>query len=207
MKQQQFPHQHDANKAYYCLAVFGIAFLALFFLSASLQTNTVLFFMILYFDGFLAATYLEYHHHRFWAHRRSYDSGKLVFSRHKNHHIHPGDIRVTRSQRIIMSIICLACLVVAIKLNNYFTLLAGFVFGAAYSFISHWMLHQRWITRIFPRLLRFHMYHHSKSPNTCFGVSCPWWDIIFSTSPPKQVQLTNKISDLYFSKDKLVVID
>lgn len=207
MKQLFYRPQPKSKEMVYCLVIFGQLILSLLILAVAARQYTSVSFALLYFAGFLVATYLEYHHHRFVSHKKSGESKSFVINRHMNHHVHPGDIRVTRQQRIIMMLICCVCNMVALYFHNYFTVLAGFIFGASYSFISHWMLHQSWVKNLFPRLLRFHIYHHSKSPNTCFGVSCPWWDIIFGTVPPKNLPLTTKIVDLYFSKYRMARID
>jgi sterol desaturase/sphingolipid hydroxylase (fatty acid hydroxylase superfamily) len=207
MKQHHYQPRLKSNELVYCLVIFGQIFLTFLVIATAARQLTPLFFSLLFFDGFLAATYLEYHHHRFMSHKKAYDQDSFVFNRHRNHHVHPGDIRVTMQQRITMVLICCIVIMAALYLNNYFTLLAGFIFGASYSFLSHWMLHQPWVKKLFPRLLRFHIYHHSKSPNTCFGVSCPWWDILFDTVPPRELPLTNKIIDLYFTKDRMVEME
>jgi sterol desaturase/sphingolipid hydroxylase (fatty acid hydroxylase superfamily) len=188
-----YQHQPERTTATYCITIFSTIFMCIVLLATITKNHTALFFCLLLFDGFLSATYLEYHLHRFWT--------------YKNHHRHPSDIRVTPIQRTIMGKICLVFFIPAVYWNNYFTLFTGFIMGCSYSFISHWMLHQRWVKWLFPRLLKFHMYHHSKFPNHGFGFSCPWWDILFKTAPPADAPITNKIIDLYFTKDKLAEIE
>jgi hypothetical protein len=200
-------HPPEHTTATYCITVFSTIFFGIVLLAAFANNHAALYFCLLLFDGFLAATYLEYHLHRFWTHKKEYESDAFAFRRHKNHHRHPGDIRVTPIQRTIMFKTLLVLFIPAVYWNNYFTLFTGFIMGCTYSFISHWMLHQRWVKWLFPRLLKFHMYHHSKFPNHGFGFSCPWWDILFKTTPPANAPITNKIIDLYFSKDKLAEIE
>jgi sterol desaturase/sphingolipid hydroxylase (fatty acid hydroxylase superfamily) len=202
-----FQQLSDTSSAVYCTSVFLVVFTGITAFAALVQAHPVLFFSILFFNGFLCATYVEYYVHRFYTHNKKNESNALAFQRHKNHHRHPGDIRVTLLERIIMGVIFMAFLSLAIYLNNYFTLVTGFIFGCAYSFICHWMLHQRWVKYLFPRLLQFHIYHHSKFPNKCFGFSVPWWDIVFDTAPPREAPVSGKVVDLYFSKDRLVIIE
>ena len=155
-------------------------------------------FGLLLFPGFLSATYLEYHLHRFWTHAASGNSQQLAFRRHQHHHTHPSEIRVTALQRVIMLVGCAVLVTVALRINNHFSLVAGFAVGACWSFLSHWILHQRWSAFIFPRLLHYHICHHLKFPDTCFGFSCHWWDLLFGSLPPARTRFSGRVLDFYF---------
>lgn len=60
---------------------------------------------------------------------------------------------------------------------------AGFVFGYVLYDTLHWYSH---VGAPRNRALRFlqqqHLVHHFREPGTRFGVSCPWWDVVFHTT-------------------------
>jgi sterol desaturase/sphingolipid hydroxylase (fatty acid hydroxylase superfamily) len=90
-------------------------------------------------------------------------------------------------------------LAAGIFFNNYLTMLAGMGWGLSVYLIMHRILHQKWSMKVFKRLSRYHIFHHCKFPNTCFGISVPWWDDFFRTIPPKQVKISPRIIAFYFA--------
>lgn len=67
---------------------------------------------------------------------------------------------------------------------TYFTsgMLLGYVF---YAWI-HYNIHMKPPPPMFRSLWRHHTLHHCKYPDKAFGVSTPFWDIVFRTMPPKK---------------------
>jgi sterol desaturase/sphingolipid hydroxylase (fatty acid hydroxylase superfamily) len=48
----------------------------------------------------------------------------------------------------------------------------------------HFALHHvRPKSRVGRRLHELHMRHHFEDDDTGFGVSAPWWDVVFGTQP------------------------
>ena len=119
---------------------------------------------------------------------------------HHHHHTHPTEIVVTNIQRLIMVVVVVILLVVARRLDDYFTAVVGLFFGIAGYFMMHQFLHLKVSQKVFKKLVRYHIYHHCKYPNTCFGISVPWWDDIFKTVPTAP-KLTPRIIDFYFKEN------
>jgi len=181
-----------------CFSVFLLIVLPLPLTAIFLVKNPVLFFILNFLPGLLSWTYLEYHLHRFWTHNKSANATREAFKRHVHHHKHPTEIKVTTAQRIILLSGSILLFSLSIKWNNYFTILVAFVIGFSYSFFSHWILHQGWSVKIFPRLHCFHIHHHCKYPDRCFGFSTIFWDLIFQTTPPKDAVITERIIQFYY---------
>lgn len=181
-----------------CTAVFVLIITPVFVSTLLLARNTIAFFTLNFISGLLCWTYLEYYLHRFWTHNKYADSSKKAFKRHVHHHKHPTEIKVTALQRTILFITSAVIFSIALVWNNYFTIATGFAIGFAYSFFSHWLLHQTWSQRLFPRLHRFHIHHHCKYPDRCFGFSTIFWDVVFGTVPPKNAVLSKKTIQFYY---------
>jgi dihydroceramide fatty acyl 2-hydroxylase len=181
-----------------CFGVFLLIVLPLLLTTVFLVKNPVLFFILNFLPGLLSWTYLEYHLHRFWTHNKNGNATREAFKRHVHHHKHPTEIKVTSAQRIILLSVSILLFSLSIIWNNYFTILVAFVIGFSYSFFSHWILHQGWSVKIFPRLHRFHIHHHCKYPDRCFGFSTVFWDVIFKTTPPADAIITERIIQFYY---------
>jgi sterol desaturase/sphingolipid hydroxylase (fatty acid hydroxylase superfamily) len=61
---------------------------------------------------------------------------------------------------------------------------AGFFLGYLAYDMTHFYVHHRrprtWVGR---KLRELHMRHHFQDHNAGFGVSAPWWDVVFGTAP------------------------
>jgi 4-hydroxysphinganine ceramide fatty acyl 2-hydroxylase len=61
---------------------------------------------------------------------------------------------------------------------------AGFVAGYSTYLIIHYAVHALKPPKNFLRYLwRHHSHHHYSSVDTAFGVSLPFWDVLFGTMP------------------------
>jgi hypothetical protein len=153
------------------------------------------FHALLFLTGWCTWTFIEYILHRFWMHDKS--SNSAMAQTHHHHHTHPTEIIVTNMQRLIMLVVVVILFLIAGRLDDYFTGVVGLFFGIEGYFMMHQFLHLKISQRIFKKLVRYHIYHHCKYPNTCYGVSVPWWDDIFKTVPTSP-KLTQRIIDFYF---------
>jgi hypothetical protein len=195
MKKTFFPprtKQHLKCFAIFCL--FILPFSTLLFI----VNSAGVFLLLNLFMGLFCWTYFEYHLHRFWTHTEHGETKTQLVKSHLHHHHHPTEIKVTAVHRTILSAGCLVLLFLAIRWNNYFSIAAGFFIGFSYSFFSHWMLHQPWSKKIMPRLHKFHIHHHCKYPNRCFGFTTPLWDHIFGTTPPRGVIISDRVIQFYY---------
>ena len=179
----------------------------LFILTCLISLNTVLksfsealFYFFLFIIGFFIWTFFEYMFHRYWMHDAKNKNRKKDFN-HVHHHSHPTDIRISNLQRSLLGLVAIAVFIFSMYLQNYFILIAGFLCGFPVYTIMHFLLHQKSTQKIFKRLIEYHIYHHCKSPERCFGVSATWWDDIFRTTPKKTDPITQRIIDFYFEKE------
>ncbi len=180
-----------------CCAVFLwiiIPFCALAFLIQ--DYSMLLYQLILFFGGWFFWTFIEYNLHRFWMHDKK-NSHAAIVKTHNHHHTHPGELKVTAFHRYIMVLIMVILIYFSFVLKNHFTFFAGMVSGLICYFLMHKILHTTIAQKVFKKLWRYHIYHHCKYPNACFGISVPWWDDIFGTVP-QSPQITQKIIDFYF---------
>jgi sterol desaturase/sphingolipid hydroxylase (fatty acid hydroxylase superfamily) len=154
--------------------------------------------VLLFFIGWLTWTFLEYISHRFWMHNKSAQKKKSTEGSHLYHHTHPTELKVTNTDRFLFLLTGILIIILAIILQNYFTLFAGLYVGfLSYTFM-HVMLHRKWVKTFFPRLLQNHILHHCKFTNKCFGVTTIWWDRLFATSAPQNYQISEKVISYYF---------
>jgi sterol desaturase/sphingolipid hydroxylase (fatty acid hydroxylase superfamily) len=182
------------------LAFFMLLFFLLLAPAVLIKTNRVYFHLLLLFNGWLTWTFTEYCQHRFHSHAVATRHQNGLITLHQYHHHHPTDIKISPLLRMTLFTLSVLFICLAIRLNNYFTLFAGYFLGfTGYTFM-HWFLHIKVSARIFPVLHRFHIHHHCKYPDHCFGVSVPWWDQLFKTVPQKDAVISDRILTFYYKK-------
>jgi sterol desaturase/sphingolipid hydroxylase (fatty acid hydroxylase superfamily) len=193
--------QHRSNpKNYRLYSLLLFLVLIHFVVLLSYSQNELLFQVGYFICGWISWTYGEYYWHRFLMHVRNKTISTGAQGSHLHHHQHPTDLKIKQVHRIFMTLIFLLLIVLSAILKNYVTCFTGFYFGfILYSYV-HVLLHREWAATLFPRLLRYHVYHHCKYPNLCFGVSVPWWDDFFGTVPPKGVVIPKRILVFYFKE-------
>jgi len=176
-------------------------FVAIFILAAGIFTRKYFPWLsqfILIFLGWLTWTFLEYIAHRFWMHNKPAQREKTTLSNHLYHHTHPTELKVSNTDRFLLLLSGILIIIVAIFLQNYFTLFTGFYLGfLSYTFM-HVILHRKWAKLLFPRQLQNHILHHCKFTNKCFGVTVIWWDMVFATTAPRNYQISEKVISYYF---------
>jgi len=180
-----------------CFGIFLLLALPILLSAWFFEKSPLTFFLLNLFLGILVWTYLEYHLHRFWTHNKNGSSKEAAF-RHMHHHQHPTEIKVTAVQRLVLFLISCGLVSISVVWNNYFTVFTGWAIGLAYSFFSHWMLHQSWSRTLWPHLHRFHIHHHCRYPNKCFGFTTIFWDVVFKTAPPKNAKVPERIIQFYY---------
>lgn len=182
-----------------CIGVFLAAALPVWFLLLVVRHYSELFFQVLLFGlGWVTWTFAEYILHRFWMHNKG-ESKTFLAQSHHHHHTHPTEIAITGWHRLLMLAGVGIMIGLAYTIQGYFTLLTGLFTGIVGYFWMHRLLHQPIAQKLLGRLLRYHVYHHCKYPNTCFGVSVPWWDDLFGTVPPDP-KISDRILAFYFDE-------
>ena len=67
-----------------------------------------------------------------------------------------------------------------------FMFFAGFAAGyVTYAYLHH-CIHRFRPPRPLKFLWRHHLQHHYKCPDRAYGVSSPFWDMVFGTMPPAE---------------------
>jgi sterol desaturase/sphingolipid hydroxylase (fatty acid hydroxylase superfamily) len=137
--------------------------------------------------GYLGWTLTEYWLHRLFFHLpvRGPLSQRIYFFVHGVHHDWPWD-----HSRLVMppSVSLLLGVVFYFLFRALFgdaihALFAGFVVGYVIYDTVHWYTHAGAPrSRLFRYLRREHLVHHFRESGTRFGVSCPWWDVVFRTT-------------------------
>jgi len=137
--------------------------------------------------GYLAWTLFEYWLHRLLFHLPVYGpiSERIYFYLHGVHHDWPWDTsRLVMPPVVSMSVgllfYSLSCRILGPEQAHGF--LAGFFVGYLIYDTVHWYTHAGHPKgQLFKFLRQQHLMHHFRAPHTRFGVSCPWWDIVFRT--------------------------
>lgn len=184
-----------------CISIFLSIIVPVLALLILIRSYSPLLFQAgLLISGWFTWTFAEYMLHRFGHHSADRKIHNHSQELHHYHHTHPTEIRVTPLQRVFLLVISSSCLWLSFRLNNYFGFLSGIVCGIAMFFFMHYILHHQWSAKFFPRLHRFHIYHHCKFPDRCHGITVPWWDYIFGTIPDKQPDISKKILEFYYKR-------
>lgn len=174
----------------------------LLWIATEIRNIPFLFHSILLFSGWLSWTYTEYFFHRFIMHEADGSKGLGKLLNHSHHHKDPSDIRVTAPHRVSMIAISIVLIVLSIKLDNYFTFFCGYFFGFTAFCLMHVVLHHAWSKKVFPQLHQFHIHHHCKHTDKCFGVTISWWDHLYGTVPDKNLTISKRILVFYYKKEK-----
>ena len=164
-----------------------ICFVSLLLVSISGFFEIMLFFAI----GFIAFGLLEYFIHRFAFHLRIKKEPyrKWVYDIHGVHHKYPSDQRFYKT-----SIYLKIALVLAINIIGYSTggghgLIFSSGFGSGYAFylFVHYIVHHYNAPKnSFKFFWVYHEIHHHINPKNAYGVSNPFWDMVFQTYPRGQ---------------------
>lgn len=190
------------DKPVNCIMVFALMFMPLLFISLLLQAyNDVAFQLVLFFTGWFGWTFLEYMSHRYLMHSKKKENKAIDFN-HQYHHTHPWEIKILGRQRLLLCTALVVILAICIRMDNYITFLGGFFCGLPGYTLMHFFLHQKITQKIFKKRVRYHIYHHCKYPDKCFGISLPWWDELFGTIPENPGVFSQRIIDFYF-KDEM----
>ncbi len=183
-----------------CLLFFLLLIPMLIIDFSIIKTRLWLGCTLMLFTGWLTWTYLEYFNHRFRMHGSGDPSKVVGYQRHIMHHHHPTEIRITGIQRLMLFTGNVALVALCLIYKNWIFLLTGLYSGFAIYTLMHWFLHRKLSAKIFPEVHEFHIHHHCKHPDKCFGVTVTWWDHMFDTTPLKQREITEKIKNFYYKK-------
>jgi dihydroceramide fatty acyl 2-hydroxylase len=165
----------------YCPAIAVLAVLAL-------RDDSLLRVLVGALAGYLGWTLLEY-----WVHRTIFHlepeggfGARLHWMIHGVHHDHPSDrLRLVFPPVLSMPLaaLFLAAFLLGLGRPTGLAVCAGFYAGyLVYDMVHFALHHHRPRSRLGRRLHELHMRHHFEDDERGFGVSAPWWDIVFGTS-------------------------
>ncbi len=171
------------------------AFLILAFQRYGMQARTA---VVLYFSGLVFWSLAEYVLHRFVFHYRprSEWGQRFHWMFHGVHHDYPSDpLRLVMVPSVSLPLAGLFYLLFAAVMGVAYAapFTAGFLTGYLFYDMTHYAVHHFPIKgRVFGRLRELHMRHHFQDPEHGFGVSSPFWDVIFRT---ELQQAKSKVAD------------
>lgn len=157
-------------------------------------------FMIYFFAGWLAWTFVEYGIHRFVMHELIIPGQKDTLFNHHEHHKSPEHLKVNVYQRALSFLLFIIITYYSWEGSGIYKVLAGFVFGFSIFNILHFILHQPIGKILLPKIQRAHILHHNTRPGHAFSFSTIFWDWLFNTLPPKKDRITERMVQRYYSK-------
>ncbi len=158
-------------------------------LVAGIGRNGVATALALVALGYVFWTLTEYWLHRVVFHYEPTHplAVRLHWMMHGVHHDHPNDpLRLVMPPSVSVPLALVFGLVFWLVLGAAAApaFMAGFTAGyLAYDMIHYHVHHHRPRSAFGRRLRELHMRHHFQDHERGFGVSAPWWDRVFGTSP------------------------
>jgi sterol desaturase/sphingolipid hydroxylase (fatty acid hydroxylase superfamily) len=144
--------------------------------------------------GYLFWTLTEYWMHRIVFHFEPEDGigARLHWIIHGVHHDHPNDpmrLVMPPSVSVPLALLFYGLFVVVLGGAIAPAFGAGFLAGYLIYDMTHYHVHHHTPrTRAGRRLRELHMRHHFQDDTRGFGVSAPWWDLVFRTAPRRSTR-------------------
>ena len=111
---------------------------------------------------------------------------------HGVHHDHPNDplrLVMPPAASVPLAILVLAALWVLFGSIHAPAVAGGFLIGyIVYDEIHYALHHHTPKTRLGKRLRELHMRHHFQDDDKGFGISAPYWDVVFRTFPTRRTE-------------------
>ena len=142
--------------------------------------------------GYVFWTLCEYWGHRVVFHFEPEDGlgRRLHWMIHGVHHDHPNDPRrlvLPPAFSVPLALLFLLGFVAVLGTPLAWGVAAGFYLGYVIYDTLHFLLHHTHPKgRAGRRLRELHMRHHFEDHERGYGVSAPWWDIVFGTRPRRR---------------------
>lgn len=164
-----------------------------FLLYRARVTNSLGFetMILLFVSGLFIWTFTEYMLHRFFFHYhpKAEWGRKIHWTFHGVHHDYPSDPwRLVMPPVVSVPLATLFFFLFQILMGPQYVMafMPGFLLGYLFYDISHYAVHHFPIKgKVFGAIREHHMRHHFKDPEKGFGVSSPFWDIIFRSGYDK----------------------
>ena len=159
---------------------------------------SILALTLLLFIGLISWGLVEYVLHLFiFNFDAATERGKaFIYAMHLSHHEHPRRIdNLFAGLRTSLSVGALYYLAAWLILGNWQAaslLFAGITIGyLCYEYVHYQAHHSSPRFRLMRYLKKYHMLHHHQSPDTRFGVTSPFFDILLGTYKPVRNQATH----------------
>lgn len=167
--------------------------IAMIYYSTSIPGFSGLFITGLFLAALLSWTLFEYIAHRylFHFHAESPRAQRIIYIFHGNHHEYPRDrdrlfmppVPSVLLGLIVFSIFSAISFVLTGTIDYIFVFFPGFLTGYLLYVSMHYAIHAFKPPRFAKSLWRNHHLHHYRYPDKGFGVSSPFWDVLFKTVP------------------------
>ncbi len=149
------------------------------------------------FLGYITWTVAEYFLHRFFFHIESTKHPiltKISHTVHGVHHEQPTDYKRMFMPPVPATLFMglFFGLFYLIMGTSVFVFLPGFLTGYLSYAYTHFKIHQSKAPKKLKWLWTHHIKHHYQDETKAFGVSSPFWDIVFRTMPSKSAIKANK---------------
>jgi dihydroceramide fatty acyl 2-hydroxylase len=148
--------------------------------------------ILLALGGYLTWTLTEYWMHRVVFHFEPEDGigARFHWLIHGVHHEHPNDpmrLVMPPSVSVPLALVFYVLFWLILGADRALAFGAGFYAGYLLYDMIHYHLHHRVPrTRLGKKLRELHLRHHFQDDERGFGISAPWWDVIFRTLPRKR---------------------
>ena len=159
-----------------------------------IERNGVLAALAWIVGGYVVWTLTEY-----WLHRLVFHfepdapvGRRMHWIIHGVHHDHPNDpmrLVMPPSVSVPLGLLFYAAFVLVVGADAAPALAAGFFAGyLAYDMTHYHVHHHKPKTRVGRKLREQHMRHHFQDSTRGYGVSAPWWDLVFGTAPRRRAR-------------------
>lgn len=160
----------------------------LMYLSVAEYQLSALSIFILFIGGMFTWSLAEYLLHRFIFHynAKSNFGKKIHFIFHGVHHDYPGDSKrlvMPPSVSIPLAVIFYFIFKLIFGQALMMPFFAGFILGYLFYDITHYAIHHfNMHSKFWLAIKNHHMLHHYQDEFKGYGVSSPFWDVIFKTT-------------------------
>lgn len=177
------------------ITFYSLLIATFFYLNYRYNTISLEVTLGFYIGGLITWTLMEYILHRFLFHIDEYIPflKRFHYIIHGIHHEFPKD-----AERLFMPPVPGTIISFFLFLFWYLffdlsalAFMAGITNGyLMYSYI-HYKVHTKPSNKLLHKLWVHHAKHHYKFPDKAYGVSSPFWDMVFGTMPPKHTNSTS----------------
>jgi len=162
--------------------------LIMMYLSIFTYKLSVLNIAVLFLAGIFTWTLAEYVLHRYVFHfnAKSEFGKKIHFMFHGVHHDYPSDSkRLVMPPSVSIPLAVLFFFLFRLIIGEFMMLpfFAGFILGYLFYDITHYAIHHfNMHSKFWLAIKNHHMLHHYQDEYKGYGVSTPFWDLIFGTT-------------------------